>query len=205
MNTFDEVEIWKSEIEAIKQRVALVSADPASLTAFYGSSSIRLWDTLQEDVHPHQAINLGFGGSSYFWCNYYFEEVFQGLFPSRVILYAGDNDLGTGTPYEEIMNSFSRLVNKVKSHHQETSIAVIGVKASPDRVFLRNKIEHLNESLKALIHEVGEDYIDVYTKMLNPDGSYRPELFTDDMLHMNEKGYEIWKHEVRSYLSGKTT
>ena len=44
-------------------------------------------------------------------------------------------------------------------------------------------------------------YIDLASPMLSPDlGRPRPEIFTADSLHMNEKGYEIWKAEVRRIL-----
>ena len=77
--SLNDIDLWKTEIEAIKRKVAAISNETDSFVAFYGSSSIRLWDTLQEDLAPNQTINLGFGGSSYFWCNYFFEDVFQQL------------------------------------------------------------------------------------------------------------------------------
>ena len=41
---------------------------------FYGSSSIRLWDTLAEDIDPG-VVNLGFGGSTLQACDYFFERL----------------------------------------------------------------------------------------------------------------------------------
>jgi lysophospholipase L1-like esterase len=43
-------------------------------------------------------------------------------------------------------------------------------------------------------------YIDVYVKMLNKVGEPIPEIFLDDSLHMNAKGYAIWKKEIEPYL-----
>ena len=39
-------------------------------------------------------------------------------------------------------------------------------------------------------------YIDVATPMLNEDGSIRDDLFVSDKLHMNQKGYDIWRNVV---------
>jgi lysophospholipase L1-like esterase len=36
--------------------------------------------------------------------------------------------------------------------------------------------------------------------MLDKDGKPRKELFLDDDLHMNPKGYAIWKDEIEPYL-----
>jgi lysophospholipase L1-like esterase len=44
-------------------------------------------------------------------------------------------------------------------------------------------------------------YIDVFSKMLGPDGLPLPDIFVQDRLHMNEKGYAIWKEVVRPYLN----
>jgi lysophospholipase L1-like esterase len=37
--------------------------------------------------------------------------------------------------------------------------------------------------------------------MLSEDGSRMPELFIEDGLHMNKKGYEVWTKQVRKSLS----
>ena len=36
--------------------------------------------------------------------------------------------------------------------------------------------------------------------MLTGDNKPMPELYTDDMLHMNEKGYKIWTKIIRENL-----
>jgi lysophospholipase L1-like esterase len=36
--------------------------------------------------------------------------------------------------------------------------------------------------------------------MLQNDGMPRTDIFTDDNLHMNAKGYAIWKKEIESKL-----
>jgi lysophospholipase L1-like esterase len=36
--------------------------------------------------------------------------------------------------------------------------------------------------------------------MLSPAGGSRPDLFTDDGLHMNSAGYALWTTHVRAWL-----
>ena len=45
------------------------------------------------------------------------------------------------------------------------------------------------------------EYINIWDPMLNQDGTRMPELFIEDGLHMNEKGYEVWTKKVRESLS----
>jgi len=197
MNT--DPSIWQNEINLIKRRAqSLTSQD--DLIAFYGSSSIRLWTDISSDLQPHHIINLGFGGSSYYWCNHFFNDVFESLQPTRVVLYAGDNDLGSETSEDQIMDHLNSLMQKIS---QETSadISIISVKPSPERLYLRDKIESLNQRIVSLLDESVGDFIDVYSAMLNDNGSYRPELFLEDQLHMNEGGYAIWKKVISQYLN----
>ena len=43
-------------------------------------------------------------------------------------------------------------------------------------------------------------YIDVNRHMLGPDGLPKADIFVDDRLHMNEKGYAIWREVVGPVL-----
>lgn len=43
-------------------------------------------------------------------------------------------------------------------------------------------------------------FIDVFSKMLGPDGQPLPDIYRDDKLHMNPKGYELWKGIVAPHL-----
>ncbi|WP_462252611.1 GDSL-type esterase/lipase family protein [Ekhidna sp.] len=197
----EELNKWVEEIEQLKEKVRNAAIKSDRLIAFYGSSSIRMWENISDDLQPYQVINLGFGGSSYYWCNYFQPEVFDNFSPKQVILYAGDNDLGSETPENEIINNLASLVDKFKSHLSEIGITVISVKPSPERHYLKDKIESLNAKIKDLMHSVEGDYIDIYSRMLSDQGDYRSELFLEDQLHMNELGYEIWQREILQYLN----
>jgi lysophospholipase L1-like esterase len=43
-------------------------------------------------------------------------------------------------------------------------------------------------------------FADVYHKMLKPDGSVMTDIFLEDNLHMNAKGYAIWQKVIQPYL-----
>ena len=195
-----EINIWKDEIELLREK-AKTSVQKKNLIAFYGSSSIRLWDNMAEDLSPYETINLGFGGSSYKWCDHFFGEVFEFVKPSRIILYAGDNDLGTGTTENQIIHSVNNLLTKMEIVFQGIPISIISVKPSPDRLYLKDKIESLNKKLFHKTKQISNgSYIDIYQSMLTSDGDVRPELYLEDQLHMNLNGYEIWKKVIKKHL-----
>ena len=43
-------------------------------------------------------------------------------------------------------------------------------------------------------------FIDVYHKMFNKDGTVMQDIFIEDNLHMNAKGYAIWQKVIQQYL-----
>ena len=43
-------------------------------------------------------------------------------------------------------------------------------------------------------------FINVFPHMMGPDGTPKPDIFVEDKLHMNEKGYAIWKEVVGPFL-----
>ena len=190
---------YEEDIQAIEKKVANLGHIP-DLVAFYGSSSIRLWETLKSDMSPLEVINLGFGGSSYPYCHMYFYRIFKNLKPSKIVLYAGDNDLGTGHEPTRILRNFNLLLNDIVRKFRNANIYTISIKPSPRREGLMPKTVATNDLIKKATLDVSGHWIDVYSQMLSPEGKPRPELYVEDMLHLNEKGYEIWKRVVREHL-----
>ena len=196
----DDLNMWEEEISLLVQK-SRNYGEQNDLIAFYGSSSIRLWEQMESDLTPHQVLNLGFGGSSYFWCDLHFEEVFQALNPKKIVLYAGDNDLENDTPHEVILGHILSLINKIRNKYGNIPLGIISVKPSPIRLYLKEKIELLNSVLLAISRNLENgSYINIYREMLNFDGTVRPELFLEDQLHLNPKGYELWKDVIKDHL-----
>ena len=196
----DDLNMWEEEISLLVQK-SRNYREQNDLIAFYGSSSIRLWEQMESDLTPHQVLNLGFGGSSYFWCDLHFEEVFQALNPKKIVLYAGDNDLENDTPHEVILGYILSLINKIRNKYGNIPLGIISVKPSPIRLYLKEKIELLNSELLTISRNLENgSYINIYREMLNFDGTVRPELFLEDQLHLNPKGYELWKDVIKDHL-----
>ncbi|MEL6538023.1 MAG: SGNH/GDSL hydrolase family protein [Bacteroidota bacterium] len=192
-------EIWEDEIDALRMRVDLLQSQE-ELVVFYGSSSLRLWASLAQDMAPLSVLNLAFGGSTYAWCSYFFEQLFAGVHPSRVVLYNGDNDLGQGLSPQEVLADYYELVGKIQSHAPQAQITVLSVKPSPSKDHLLAELEEVNRGIFQHLHRIAGQYVDVYRPMLDARGHTRPELFEEDMLHMNEHGYDIWRTIVREAL-----
>jgi lysophospholipase L1-like esterase len=80
-------------------------------------------------------------------------------------------------------------------------IAVISLAPNPARWSQVEEQRTFNRLAAEYCARHDMDFIDVFSLMLGPDGLPLPDIFVKDRLHMNEKGYEIWKAAVAPYLA----
>ncbi|HKI70355.1 MAG TPA: SGNH/GDSL hydrolase family protein [Verrucomicrobiae bacterium] len=191
---------WEPEIEAF-ERADKTNPPPQHALLFIGSSSIRIWPDPQRDFPNHTVFKRGFGGSELSDAIAFADRIVIPYKPKLILLYEGDNDIAAGKSPERIFSDFKAFVQKVHAALPETPIAYIAVKPCPDRKKFLPEVRETNRLIRDYT-EGHEDlsFVDIYTPMLNPDGSLRPELFLKDGLHMNKKGYAIWVFAITPLL-----
>ena len=169
---------------------------------FYGSSSIRLWNSIYDDFVDYEPINLGFGGSSLAACTWYFERIFSQHIPQAIIIYAGENDLADGRHPEEIILFLERLIDKIRLKFKyNIPITYISIKPSFARWYLKDSIVYTNKLAKELEEKYSDfHFINVYNQMLNIEGKPNPLYFEADGLHMNKLSYELWNNILKANL-----
>lgn len=166
---------------------------PPDPVVFYGSSSIRLWDSLAADLQSPRAINLGFGGSTLEACCYFFERLVIPLRPSSLVVYAGDNDLGDGRTPQQVLSSFRALAAKIDKALPQAAFTFISVKPSPARSSLLHLIRETNRLIRGEMEtHPCQLFLDFSDAMLDRNCKPRAELFTGDGLHMSRAGYRLW-------------
>ena len=168
---------------------------------FTGSSSIRFWESLEEDMEPLEVLNRGFGGAQISHVIYHFEEIIKPYNPKAIVFFCGTNDLTALKTPEETVHDFKKFYSLIRNQFGNIKVYMIGIKPSVDRFYLDEEEKIFNNSIKLLASEDAYlEYIDVWDSMLNEDGSRMPELYIEDGLHMNKKGYEVWTRLVRNSL-----
>jgi lysophospholipase L1-like esterase len=169
---------------------------------FVGSSTIRMWSRLSQDFRQLPVlINRGFGGSTMADCNALARELVIQYKPRQILVYAGDNDLAEGRLPGDVLKSFASFVQKVRTALPDSRIAYISIKPSPARASLLPRIEETNALISDYLQTLPNvGYIDIFSPMLNADGTPRPELFQSDRLHLNEAGYRLWQSVIVSHL-----
>jgi len=168
---------------------------------FIGSSSIRMWKTLEEDFEGYPVINRGFGGSHFSDAIYYFYDLVAAYNPNKIIIYEGDNDIASDKSPESIFSDFKEFYNLIYEELKDVEIAVIAAKPSPRRWHLKEQYKSLNLKFEKFCERKENlTYIDVYKHMLNEKGRPDPQLYLKDSLHMTGKGYEIWKNLTLPFI-----
>jgi lysophospholipase L1-like esterase len=170
---------------------------------FYGSSSLRLWNTIKEDFPNVEIINQSFGGSTLAACCWFFKRLIPQTKPDILILYAGDNDLGDGRHPEEVYLYFNTMMELIKEYCSDIPVGFISVKNSPSRHYLTSSINFTNKIISELIEQKYPQctFIDINKSMLL-NNLPNPELFEPDGLHLSKAGYSVWKKKIKkSYLS----
>jgi lysophospholipase L1-like esterase len=169
---------------------------------FIGSSSIRMWQTLESDFPQHHVLNRGFGGSEIADSVRYADRILASHKPPLVVMYAGSNDINAGKSPATVAADFRAFAAKVWERLPTTSIAFISIAPSPARFSQVGRVREANRLIAAACAaDPRLRFVDVFPLMLGPDGRPRRELFIDDGLHMNEGGYRVWIPLVRPLLN----
>lgn len=166
-----------------------------------GSSSIRLWKSLDADMQPLKTIRRGFGGATIPEVIYYSEQILFPYEPSKIVFYCGENDHYINTPHQ-IYESFQIMEKLIHKQLPETELYFVSIKPSIARMRMWKKMSITNRIIKKYTEITPKThYIDVSSAMFNEDYSIKNDIFISDRLHMNEKGYQIWTEIIKPVIS----
>lgn len=192
-------EWYEDEVRELEKRRAR-EAPVAAPVVFYGSSTIRLWKTLDQDFPEITLRNLGFGGSTLRACVYYFERLVVPYNPKALVIYAGDNDLGDGQTPEDVFVSYQALWRLSRQIFGPIPFTYISIKPSIARWAIDDRIRRANAAIRA--EQEGREqthWVDIYTAMLGPDGKPKRELYENDGLHLSPAGYRVWTERLKAH------
>jgi lysophospholipase L1-like esterase len=192
---------YEDEISAYEKKDSLNGITQGQIL-FIGSSSIRKWYDLPQDMYPIPTINRGFGGSTMPEAVYYFNRMVLPYKPASIVLYEGDNDITADfLTHEVVLSSFKLFVQLTENYLPDTHIYFLSIKPSPAREKYLDKMLITNVLIEEYCNNKRHlHYIDITEKMFNSYGEIRRDIFVRDMLHMNREGYKIWAKIIKKAL-----
>ena len=170
---------------------------------FIGSSSIRLWSTLAEDMVPYEVIQRGYGGARLSDLVIYAERIIY-PHPCRAIVLFVANDI-TGNEEDksplEVRELAKELFSIIRTKKENIPVFYIATTPTPLRWKVWPKISEANEGIKDFCEEKEHTYfIETATAFLGDDNIPKKELFREDSLHLNAAGYKVWSGIIRREL-----
>ena len=190
---------WSNEVEALVQR----PPREARPMVFLGSSSIRRWSTLAEDMAPLPVLNRGFGGSRIYDSVHWFEPLVAVHDPRVVVVFAGTNDLAGKSPRAPgwIAARFDELVAACRHHCPGVPLVYIAISPTPSRA---EHLEAVLETNRLVAERCARDplleFVDTASALLDAQGRPDPRWFVEDRLHLNAEGYRHWTRVLKPVL-----
>lgn len=197
--------VWERDIRkfALRNRHESLSTRPI---VFTGSSSIRFWGTLKQDMAPLAVVNKGFGGSQIHHVTHYAQRLVISQNPRAVVFYAGENDIagmffGKKKSAAEVLQDFRIFCETIHAQLADVPIHFIAIKPPKRRIKYWQEMQQANRLIKEFCEPDSRLYfVDIVPAMLDAKGQPRLDVFKWDGIHMNAKGYAIWTSVLRPSL-----
>jgi lysophospholipase L1-like esterase len=193
--------IWEYEIKQFEISDKINPPEKNQIL-FIGSSSIRKWETLEDDMLPLPVIRRGFGGSNMNDAIHYAHRIVIPYDPNIIVIYEGGNDIGLFRIKPELVrDKYVEFIETIRIELPNTPIYFISIKPSIDRREQWEESAYTNELIQELsLADPLLNYIDVASSMLDENGMINEDLFVDDGEHLNEQGYAIWTQVIKPVL-----
>ncbi len=194
--------------EKLDQIRTLVAAGQHSDLVFIGDSITEGWEKSGQPVWnrhyaKYRALNLGFGGDhteNVLWRLQHGE--LDGLSPKVAVLMIGTNN--TGDRQEDPRTTAAgvrRVLDEVRMRLPETRILLLAV--FPRDESPTGPLRQINNRVNAIISGFADGrkvfFLDINQYLTNSDGTLSRDVMPD-LLHPNEKGYEIWAARMEPSL-----
>jgi lysophospholipase L1-like esterase len=188
----DHLDRFEQEIQQF-EAADKTAMPPKGSVLFVGSSSIRLWSTLEKDFAPLPVINRGFGGSTIPEVIYYANRIVYKYQPGVVVFYCGENDIAENQAPPVVFQNFKKFIGETEKNLPNTPVIFISAKPSPSRWNLWREMQQFN----SMVEKFAENrpslrYVNITSSLMGLDGQPNSALFVEDKLHMNSQGYERW-------------
>ncbi len=197
-----EVLAWESQMQLFDD-LNKNETYPKESILFAGSSSIRLWSTLKDDMAPYPVIQRGYGGARLSDFAVYAGRIFDPHECQAIVIFIA-NDITGGeqdkSP-EEVLALYKSVIKTIRREHRETPVFWIAITPTTSRWSAWPQIQKANMLIKNYCeNHKNLFYITTDFAFIGQDGKPKDELFRDDLLHLNDKGYAVWREIIMKEL-----
>lgn len=129
--------------------------------------------------------------------------------PSKIVLMIGTNDINGNVKNAKILANYNEILTKIKRELPDTQIYCVSI--IPQNLTIETysdiKVEkttktilEINSKIKDMVaNEENVTYIDLFP-LLADSNNLLIEKYSDDGLHLNAAGFEVWTNLIKPYL-----
>lgn len=201
----DDPQVWEPVIASFEELDKQTPPNQNSVL-FLGSSTIRLWSTLADDMQPLEAIGRGFGGAKIIDVSYYIQRLVEPHQPRAIVLYIGGNDFSTvsgnkpKTP-EQALLLYAQLLTRLEDLAPDARVHILALKPTIRSIQQWPEIREVNSGLQALAMDRPRvSFFDANATLYNAQGELDDRLYRFDGVHLSGAGYVAWGQAVKAYL-----
>jgi lysophospholipase L1-like esterase len=195
---------WESDIVKLEDKNQQEQY-PEDAILFIGSSSIRRWDSIAEDIAPYIPIQRGYGGARYSDLAYFADRLITPHQYQAVVMFVANdvqNQKGDAdTDLDDIDGLVRHIVSVSAKHAPGKPFFIIEVTPTQSRQSIWDKTKRLNAILREVCFSTPDTFfIETAETFLTDDKQPIERLFVEDRLHLNADGYDLWASLIKSEL-----
>jgi len=122
--------------------------------------------------------------------------------PAKIFLQVGINDIQRNISPEHTLNNYARIVDHIRTNSPATMIYIHALFPTTGTYKHHNEtIRYFNSLLKAFCADKEITFIDLYASLALTCGKELNPEYTEDGLHLNEAGYQLWKSRLDMFTT----
>jgi hypothetical protein len=194
---------WEDEIKKLE---VLDKKETYSNQAvlFIGSSSIRLWKSIEEDLDTYEPIKRGYGGAHYYDIIHFTNRLVSPHKVKAIAIFVANDITGKENGInnqtvnrdlspKEVLRLVKFVTKAIRKSHEKVPIFFIETTPTSKRWKVWDKISKANDLIENYTSK-SENlyYINTRSFYIGSDGMPNDSLFVKDKLHLNREGYKLW-------------
>ena len=204
----DDPRVWDKVIAAFEASDKS-HPPPQNAVLFLGDSSIRLWDTLLDDMLPLTVFSRGFGGAKIIDLSYYVNRIVTPYKPSAIVIYIGSNDFttaygNTAKTLTQVKPLYLQLLDRLNGAAPDAKLFIVALKPTTQNWSSWPLLMQANQFLQALAAQRDNVFfVDANADLLTAEAVPDADLLLSDGRHHNDQGYKVWGARIKALLMDK--
>jgi len=201
------IEIWNSNLENDVRKYEEEPIEKGQIV-FYGPSNFTRWsakwkhiplrDSLPGKSGKPCAINRGFGSSCAEHQLYYYPRMVRPLEPKVLVYFPFGNYTAFGYSVEETWELAQRVITYALTDFPDIHVYICNSLHTRDEFADRAaRALKCNELLREFVNNTPNCY---YVDMYNHEPLACKDIFVDDGIHYNQKGYDLYTEFFKEVL-----